>query len=238
MRLPLLFLHIAGGMVGLLSGALAMVYRKGSRGHRVAGNVFVITMLVMGTSATWLAIMRQQTDNIFGGLLTVYMISTAWLTARRRNNETSLFDWGAFVFVLALTASLATRAVLVARGQAAVQPGVPVGMLFFTASIPLLAAVGDLRMLLRGGISGTPRIARHLWRMCYGWFIATGSFFLGKQQFFPAFMRKPYLLIPLAILPLVMLIYWLVRVKVSKRESSRIVLTYEKNMEAAQTSQA
>ena len=35
MPLPLLFLHIAGGMVGLLSGTVAMVYRKGSRGHRM-----------------------------------------------------------------------------------------------------------------------------------------------------------------------------------------------------------
>jgi len=35
MRLPLLFLHIAGGIVGLLAGAVAMVYRKGSRGHRI-----------------------------------------------------------------------------------------------------------------------------------------------------------------------------------------------------------
>ena len=214
MRLPLLFLHIAGGMVGLLSGTVAMVYRKGSRGHRVSGNIFVVAMLIMGTSGTWLAVLKQQTDNIFGGLLTIYMIATAWLTSRRRDRETSLFDWGAFVFASALTASLVTRAVLVSRGLAALQPGVPLGMLFFTATIPLLAAVGDLRMLLGGGISGTPRIARHLWRMCYGLFIATGSFFLGKQQFFPAFLRKPYLLMPLAILPLVMLTYWMVRVGV------------------------
>ena len=184
MRLPLLFLHIAGGMVGLLSGTVAMVYRKGSRGHRVTGNIFVVAMLIMGTSATWLAVLKQQTDNIFGGLLTIYMIATAWLTSRRRDRETSLFDWGAFVFASALTASLVTRAVLISRGLAALQPGVPLGMLFFTATIPLLAAVGDLRMLLGGGISGTPRIARHLWRMCYGLFIATG-YFPRKATVFP-----------------------------------------------------
>jgi len=220
MRLPFLFLHIAGGIVGLLSGTVAMVYGKGSRGHRASGNVFVVAMMIMGASATWLAIMKQQTDNIFGGLLTIYMIATAWLTGRSRNSETSLFDWGAFVFAVALTASLVTRAVLVSRGVAEMQPGVPLGMLFFTASIPLLAAAGDLRMLLRGGISGAPRIARHLWRMCYGLFIATGSFFLGKQQLFPAALRKPYLLIPLAILPLVMMLYWLVRVRLGKNRVS------------------
>jgi hypothetical protein len=90
-------------------------------------------------------------------------------------------------------------------------------MYFFMGTIPLLAAAGDIRMLIRGGISGTPRIARHLWRMCFGLFIATGSFFLGQQQVFPAAIRKQYILAPLAILPLVLLIYWLVRVRIVRR---------------------
>jgi len=76
----------------------------------------------------------------------------------------------------------------------------------------LLAGLGDLRVLLRG-ISGRRRIARHLWRMCFGWFIATGSFFLGQQQVFPAWLRgSPALLVP-ALLPLALLIFWLVRVR-------------------------
>jgi uncharacterized membrane protein len=217
MRLPLLFLHIAGGMVGLLSGTVAMMYRKGSRGHRAAGNVFVVAMLIMGACGSTLALMKHQTNNAFGGLLTVYMITTAWLAGRRRDGETSIFDWGALVFGLAIGGSLLILGVLVANGQAARQAGVPLGMYFFMGTIPLLAAAGDIRMLMRGGISGTPRIARHLWRMCFGLFIASGSFFLGQQQVFPSAIRKQYILAPLAILPLVLLIYWLVRVRIRKR---------------------
>lgn len=218
MRLPLLSLHIAGAVVGLLSGTLAMVFCKGSRGHRISGNVFVVAMLIMGASASYLALMKHQIENFFGGLLTLYMIATAWRTARLRDGETSLLDWGTLAFSVSIGTSLLIRSVLVARGLAMGEAGVPLGMYFFTASIPLLAATGDLRMLLRGGISGTPRIARHLWRMCYGLFIATGSFFLGKQRLFPAVLRKQYLLVPLAILPLVLQIYWLVRVKFSKTQ--------------------
>jgi len=217
MRLPLLFLHIAGGMVGLLSGTVAMVYRKGSRGHRAAGNAFVVAMLIMGACGSTLALMKHQTNNVFGGLLTVYMITTAWLAGHRRDGETSIFDWGALVFGLAIGASLLTLGMLVVNGQAAPQAGVPLGMYFFMGTIPLLAAAGDIRMLMRGGISGTPRIARHLWRMCFGLFIASGSFFLGQQQVFPSAIRKQYILAPLAILPLVSLIYWLVRVRIRKR---------------------
>jgi len=232
MRLPLLFLHIAGGMIGLLSGTIAMVFRKGSRGHRAAGNVFVVAMLIMGACGSTLALMKHQTNNVFGGLLTVYMITTAWLAGHRRDGETSIFDWGALVFGLAVGGSLLILGVLVVNGQAAPQAGVPLGMYFFMGTIPLLAAAGDIRMLMRGGISGTPRIARHLWRMCFGLFIASGSFFLGQQQVFPSAIRKQYILAPLAILPLVLLIYWLVRVRIRKRAPSMGVPQWQVNESA------
>jgi uncharacterized membrane protein len=217
MRLPLLVLHITGGIVGLLSGAVAMSFRKGSRGHRAAGNVFVASMLIMGACASYLALLKHQTNNVFGGLLTLYLITTAWLTGRRRDGETSIYDWGALAFAAVIGGSLLTLGVLVARGQAAQQAGVPLGMYFFMGTIPMLAAAGDLRMLIRGGISGRPRLARHLWRMCFGLFIASGSFFLGQQQVFPPAIRKQYILAPLAILPLILLIYWMIRVRLNKR---------------------
>jgi len=69
-------------------------------------------------------------------------------------------------------------------------------------------------MLLRGGVFGVQRITRHLWRMCFGLFIATGSFFLGQgSKVFPAFVLKSNVLFIPAILPLLLLIFWLVRVR-------------------------
>lgn len=213
----LLFLHIAGGIVGLLSGAAAMGFRKGSPGHRVSGNAFVVSMLVMGACGSTLALMKHQLNNVFGGLLTFYMITTAWSAGRRRNGQISVLDWGALVFGLTIGVSLITLGGLVASGHAGSQAGVPLGMYFFLGTIPLLAAAGDIRMIVRGGITGAARVARHLWRMCFGLFIATGSFFLGQQQVIPAVLRKQYLLVPLAVLPLGLLLYWLVRISVLKR---------------------
>ena len=102
--------------------------------------------------------------------------------------------------------------------------GVPVGMSFFMGSVMLLAAAGDLRMLLRSGLFGAQRIARHLWRMCFGLFIAAGSFFLGPsnrplrmlsavgigQHLSPVFFSTGLYLI-LTVFPLLLLIVWLVR---------------------------
>jgi hypothetical protein len=67
-------------------------------------------------------------------------------------------------------------------------------------------------------------IVRHLWRMCFGFFIATGSFFLGQQQVFPAWLRGSIVLFIPALLPLVLLIFWLFRVRFTnayKRMSMR-----------------
>jgi hypothetical protein len=232
---PILTVHICAGSLGLLSGAAAMSFRKGSPRHVLAGRVFVASMLTMGAVAVYLAIVKHQPNNIGGGILTCYLIGTAWLTARRRDGETSRFDWVALLIPLALGILTWINGVKVVRSGASSQDGVPVGMSFFMGSVMLLAAAGDVRMLVRGGVLGAKRIARHLWRMCFGLFIAAGSFFLGPsnrplrllsavglgQHLSPALFSTTLYSI-LTILPLILLIFWLVRVRLtnaSKRYS-------------------
>jgi hypothetical protein len=71
-------------------------------------------------------------------------------------------------------------------------------------------------MMRAGGLQGAQRITRHLWRMCFSLFIASGSFFLGQAKVIPKPIRiLPLLAIP-ALLPLVLLFYWLVRVRFTK----------------------
>ncbi len=212
MRLPLLVFHITSGVLAMVAGAAAMTFSKGSRWHARAGNIFVASMLCMAAAASCLAYMKHQPNNVFGGFLTIYMVVTAWATARRRDAETGVADWIGFLFALAIGVLSVFHGFLKMAGREAIDPGTYPFMQLFMGSIILLAAIGDLRMLLRG-ISGRRRIARHLWRMCFGWFIATGSFFLGQQQVFPAWLRgSPVLLVP-ALLPLLLLIFWMIRVR-------------------------
>ena len=99
-------------------------------------------------------------------------------------------------------------------------------MTFFMGSVMLLAAAGDVRMLVGAGVVGAKRIARHLWRMCFGLFIAAGSFFMGPSnrplrllsavglgQHLPRALFSTTLYLILSVLPLIMLIFWLVRVR-------------------------
>ena len=222
---PILIVHISAGSLGLLSGTAAVFFRKGSPRHVLAGKVFVASMFTMGVVAVYLAITRHQPNNIGGGILTVYLIGTAWLTAKRRDGETSRFDWVVLLIPLALGTLTWMIGFKVVRSGASSRDGVPVGMTFFMGSVMLLAAAGDVRMLVRGGVFGGKRIARHLWRMCFGLFIAAGSFFLGPsnrplrllstvglgKHLSPALFSTSLYLI-LTLLPLILLIFWLVRV--------------------------
>lgn len=69
---------------------------------------------------------------------------------------------------LAFAATNFVRGVEVARGQTAVRNQSPAGAYIFLGSLALLCTVGNVRMLLRGGLSGPQRLVRHLWRMCFG----------------------------------------------------------------------
>ena len=213
---PLFVFHIGGGIAGLLSGTAAMIYRKGSRGHVIFGKVFVASMLTMAVAAICLATIKHQPMNIGGGVLAFYLILTAWLTIRRKDGETSIYDGMVTLLPVALGVLTWMNGLKVLRSGASSQDGVPVGMNFFMGTVMLLAAAGDIRALVRGGIWGAQRIVRHLWRMCFGLFIATGSFFLGQQQVFPAAWRgAPVWFVP-ALLPLALLIYWVLRVWFTK----------------------
>jgi len=93
----------------------------------------------------------------------------------------------------------------------------PAGPYFFLGSVAVVAAVGDIRLLVRKGISGAQRIARHLWRMCFALFIASSSVFLARQHLFPALLRKTGVLFLLSFWPLLSMIFWLVRLLFTKK---------------------
>jgi hypothetical protein len=211
MRIALLILHILAGTVGLLAGTVALGVRKGDRLHRSSGNVFTVAILILASSALYLAIMKSQHGNIIASIITFYMIATAWLAGRRRG--IGGLDLAALLVGICGAAAIITLGVHTLHHP---DKNTPAAMCFFLGVVLLLAAGGDIRILVRGGISGRPRVMRHLWRMCFGLFFATLSFFLGQQQVFPAFLRGSLFLTVLAFLPLPVMIYWLFRVRFSK----------------------
>src|SRR6185295_13346015 len=82
-----LFLHIAGGTVGMLSGAVAVVARKGERLHRFAGNVFFVSMLTMAGVGAIVSPLLPSRVNTVAAILALYLLVTAWVAAKRPDGK-------------------------------------------------------------------------------------------------------------------------------------------------------
>ena len=219
-----LAVHFTAGLVSIVSGAIALSTLKGGRLHKQSGLVFTWGMIVLGLSAAGIGTYERIPSQVFAGLIAAYLVFTAMTTVRpvtrigqRVNVALMLF---AFAYSLASLYGGITEWVdptVEVVGRPRVVPPLVIG------TVILLAAIGDLRALRAGGLRGSRRLARHLWRMCFGLFIATGSFFLGQMKFIPEPVRFVPLLLVLAFAPIVFLVYWIWRVRVRGRVSGIVV---------------
>jgi uncharacterized membrane protein len=214
--MSLLPIHIIAGSIAIIAGFVSVFSVKGLKLHRKSGMVFVYSMVVLGLSGAVIAILRDQPPNIIGGSLAFYMVVTAFLTVRPRDKRSRWIDAGALVVGTTVGAAAIKIGLDALNSPTGTMNGVPSPMLFLFGTVALLAALGDLRMMRAGGLHGAQRIARHLWRMCFSLFIASGSFFLGQAKVIPKPIRiLPLLAIP-ALLPLVLMFYWLARVRFTR----------------------
>ncbi len=174
---PGLIVHFSAGILAVAAGLIALLVRKGSSLHRSSGKIFSVAMLLMASSGAILALMKGQRFNVLAGVLTFYLVATAWLTVVRREKTTGRAE---FTFMLIAMTTGAASMVLAYRAMG-LKGGGAVAFVIF-ATIAFLSAAGDVRMLLRGGVFGAQRLVRHIWRMGFSLFVATGSFFLGTAS--------------------------------------------------------
>lgn len=204
----LLPIHIAAGGLALVLGALALFVKKGGTIHRRSGLLFVYAMLVMGTTAAILG-------NV-GGLMAVYFVVTALTTVRPVSPWTRRINVAALALAVGLALLDILGGVKAFNSPRGVLNGVPFAMLFFIATIMILAAVGDVRIMRFGMPRGGPRLARHLWRMCFALFIAAGSFFSIRERV-AKILPEPFTTGPMRALPILLIFgamfYWLWRVR-------------------------
>ena len=162
-----LALHILTGSLALLFGYAALYSAKGAALHRKSGILFVYAMLTMAVLGIVLAVGRNKAPsvNVPAGLLTSYLVITALTTVRplaapRRGRWLAI---GGLVVALAVGATMLTFALeTLANGGRHRFLAFPS---FMFATVGLLGAAGDLRVLRSGARTGGSRLARHLWRM-------------------------------------------------------------------------
>ena len=217
----LLPIHIIAGGLALILGTVTLVVKKGGHGHRRSGRLFAAAMLIMGGTASMLGFQKSPTDaNVFAGVMTAYFVVTAITTVRPVSSWTRIINGAALAVAAVLAAGAFVGGLKGVRGPGLSDGGVPLRtigvMSFVLASVLFLAAVGDLRVLCSGVLRGGPRLARHLWRMCFALFIAAGSFFSIRERV-ATILPEPFTAGPVRLLPILLLFgvmfYWLWRVR-------------------------
>ena len=214
----LLYLHIGGGTLGMMSGVVAIMSRKGDRLHRFAGNVFFAAMLITYAIGAGVApfLDEGQRPNFVAGIMALYLLVSGWLTVKRSENTAGWMEEAGLVLAVLITAA---GAIFMRMGElsptGSIDGSPPQAFILFVVA-GSLAATGELNVILRGSISGAARIARHLWRMCFSLFIASGSFFLGQQQVFPKWLQGSSVLLIIALSPLAVMVFWLIRVRLTR----------------------
>ena len=209
----LLWVHIAAGIASVLIGAIAIAARKGGRLHTSSGTWFAVAMIVLAITASILELFRKtEPGSPLVGLVVFYFVATSWVTARRRDGSTGKFE------IAACIAALMTAALVAWDGFTGAISSTPVGRgpVFVMAGLLLLAGLLDLNAILRTKLTAAQRLSRHLWRMCFAFFIATGSFFLGQQDILPTAVRGSPILFVLAFAPFAVMAFWLVRLRLGK----------------------
>jgi hypothetical protein len=209
----LLPIHIVAGVIGLVSGAVALSARKGAYLHRKGGMIFVYAMLIVAITGTTMGLILAEMAAALPGALAFYLVLTSYLTVRRSVGlKSSWIDVCAMLIGLAIgIASVRFGLMALQSASGSTEKGLAVTYFMFGV-VALLATMGDIRVILTGRIQGRQRIARHLWRMCFALFLASISLFIGQSQVFPGPLRDSGLLPIPVLLVLSLMFYWLIRV--------------------------
>ncbi|MCI4644933.1 MAG: hypothetical protein MRY64_09140 [Hyphomonadaceae bacterium] len=217
----LLWAHIGGGVLGLLSGVAAIASRKGSRLHRLAGKIFFVSMFVTYAIGAGVApfLPEGQRPNFVAGIMALYLLISGVLTVQGRGRvSASWTSYAGLASALAITAMGATFMYMGANSETGTVDGSPPQAFILFMVAGSFAAIGELNLILRRSLAGAARLARHLWRMCFSMFLASGSLFLGQPQVFPDWFHATTLPIWLAFAPLLAMLVWLVLVRLPRRK--------------------
>ena len=205
--------HVVPGVLAVAAGATALAAPKGRSVHIQAGRIFVVTMGLASAVGAALGLVRAETFYItfHAGVLALCLLASGWMAARAQPGAQGLGALIVGALNLVNLVSLVSIGVFAARsGQSFL--GFPAEDYLLLGGMGFVAAAGDANLLLRPHPNERRRIARHLWRMCLGFFLAAGSAFGGPgAAAFPEAVRRSGVLALPELVILLLMIFWLAR---------------------------
>lgn len=192
-----LYTHIITGFLALITGAVALIARKGNSIHILSGKSYTLLMLVVAGSAITLSLLKHNTFLLLIALFATYQTITGYRSVNNKSQRPAWFDW-------LLTLTGATTGILMILSWNLV--------LIVFGSIALFLAILDIRLYVavRSG-RALPKLiwlTRHIGFMM-GAYIATFTAFVVVNVQFEALPWLPWLAPTFIGIPLMR--YWTVK---------------------------
>ena len=210
-----LILHIVGGSVGLLSGLLNIIRKKGDKNHKLIGKLFFVSMLIVGASSLVLSFLHPNYFLFMVGVFTLYMVSSGqrYLNHKQQDKlESKLIDWTITISMLFAGLLFIGIGILTI-----IKPNL-FGLVFITfGSLGLLFVRQDFKNYNDTTTIKNYWLIGHLQRMTGGFIAALTAFLVVNAKYFPEQIPSyVYWLLPTIILtPLI--IKWSGKYEVKKK---------------------
>lgn len=89
----LLYSHIAGGAVALLTGAVSLLTIKGGRAHKRVGLVFFYAMLLVAVSAFAISVVKGKGFLLAISIFSFYLTYTGYRVLKNKTAKYAWYDW-------------------------------------------------------------------------------------------------------------------------------------------------
>ena len=153
----LMIAHALTGSVTVGSGAAALSLRKGSIAHRIAGRVFVGSMLSMGpvvATGAWLMPGSISSTGILFSVLMIYLVVSAWTTIRDSEHLLSSLDVAAPLLALCIAVAGLSMGLNMSDNPLDTAQGPQKEACYFFAALASVAMLLDINNLRTCGVRG------------------------------------------------------------------------------------
>lgn len=195
-----LTLHIIGGAVGLFTGTINLVRKKGDRKHKLIGRLFVYGMLTAGVSSLVLSFIHPNYFLFIVGVFTIYLVFTGNRYLRLRmlgsNQRPKPLDWTVTI------AMLLTGFLFVGLGIEHLFEKSNFGIVFIVFGLlGLRLVIADFKNYKGQICAKNYWLLSHLQRMVGAYIAAATAFLVVNADYFPKQIPSlVYWLLPTAIL--------------------------------------
>lgn len=209
-----LYTHIVGGALGLLTGVVASFSKKGGLLHRRAGRLFLYSMFACYSIGAIVGpfLNSGQRPNFVAAILALYLLLSGVHAAKLKPYTNTKYTLLGLVVSLSITFMGLLFMYMGSHSETGTVDGSPPDAFVVFIVAGALASIGEVRLLIAKTLSETARISRHLWRMCFSFFFASGSLFFGQPQVFPDWFNDSPLPSLFSIFPLMVLAYFFVKI--------------------------